>query len=635
MIIGALMKAIDEVILMLKDSYYFESWEEVLYNKTILILWQEILTGRQDIEKCNSMGKYFYTHRIPFVIIIEYIDEFFRHYHGDLLPTHTVYRIKNHICEGYLDEKLAEDKKDVQKDRDIKLIGSMEKNRSHINAHLDWLQQFIDRVKNKDQSLELDPCCCTVGRWLEAQVKSEKTSRLNDIHQRLHALARSALHMYEKHDYAYFLLLYMDILILSYEIRDKTMDIYFVDSLCSIYEDPLTHLPNYLDLFHILKKTDASSSLLLFNIRDFGKINILEGHDRGDAIIKDIASYLQENPKVSKAFHLYADEFAVLIQTEDAMQTAMQLKTGIEGIYFQIKDTEASVRLYGSVGTVKEHVLEHCEFGLIVSREDYGKIIDVDKIKKETIDDYSHKYTFQQRLRLAFSDHRFFPFVQPILDIKKNKIVSYEVLMRMHDEDGKIKTPGYFLADLQTMYIYPEVTKLIIEHAFEIFKDLPYRFSINLSYRDILNNDTRIFIASILKLYPDAAKRCTFELLEEEAVLNLAAVNSFFMLLHGYGVKIALDDFGTGYSNYDTIFQLDIDKIKIDGTLIQNINKDEKSRAVVESIVTIARMQGAKVTAEWVSDKEIFETVKAMGIDYAQGYYIEKPHDPNKIKPSI
>jgi len=628
------LPTINEVILIIKDSHYFESWEDILYDESVLTLWYEILQGKQCPQKCNTMGQFFYTNAVPFVIIIEYIDEFFRHYHAEILPTHEVYQIKNLICEGYLDEKLAEDKKDLQKDIDTQLIGSMEKNRKLININLTWMQLFIEKVKNNDFFLELDPEKCAVGVWLSQQPNTQQTSQLRLIHIKLHSLAKSALHMYKNHEYAYFLLLYMDILLLSYKIRDKTMNMYFIDSLCSIYEDPLTHLPNYLDLFHVLEKPDASLSLLLLNIRDFGKINILEGHGRGNEIIKDIASYLKENPKVSKAYHLYADEFAVLMETEDAMKTAMQLKTGIEGLYFQIENTEASLRLYGSLGTIKEHVLEHCEFGLMISRKAYGKITDADKIEKKTIDDYTQKYTFEQRLRLAFADHRFFPYVQPILHIKDNKIFSYEVLMRMKDEDGEIKIPEYFLHDLQKMYIYPEVTKLIIQQAFNIFKDLPYRFSVNLSYKDILNNDTRIFIASILKLYPDAAKRCTFELLEEEALLNLSAVNSFFMLLHGYGVKIALDDFGTGYSNYDTIFQLDIDKIKIDGTLIQNINKDEKSRAVVESIVTIARMSGAEVVAEWVSDKETFETVKAMDIDYAQGYYVGKPHDPADIKPS-
>jgi EAL domain-containing protein (putative c-di-GMP-specific phosphodiesterase class I) len=175
------------------------------------------------------------------------------------------------------------------------------------------------------------------------------------------------------------------------------------------------------------------------------------------------------------------------------------------------------------------------------------------------------------------------------------------------------------------MYIYPEVTKLMIKKTFEIFKDNDLEFSINLSFADIIDIDTEGFIIAMLKRYPETAKRCTFELLENEAIHNHEEVCEFFALLHTYGVNIALDDFGVGYSNYDTIFKFDLDYIKIDGSLIESISTSDKSLVLVESIITVAKKLDAKLIVEFVSSKEIFDIVSSLEIDYLQGYYIGMP----------
>jgi EAL domain-containing protein (putative c-di-GMP-specific phosphodiesterase class I) len=283
------------------------------------------------------------------------------------------------------------------------------------------------------------------------------------------------------------------------------------------------------------------------------------------------------------------------------------------------------LRLYGSVGKKTRHILEHCEFGLSASKEHYGIIVDTDKMDREEIQSYAEKFSFGQHLRLAFLDKRIYPHIQPILNLRTNQIDHYEVLMRIENEDGSIMLPQEFLPTLKKMYLFPEVTKYIIQKSFELFEKHPYDFSINITYADIVDESIRTFIATLIKENPQTARRCTFELLENEAVHNLDEVNNFFAFLHRNGLKIALDDFGTGYANYDTILQLDIDMIKIDGSLINSMASDHKSRIIVESIVAIARTSNAKVVAEWVRDAEILALVKEIGIDYAQGFHIGKP----------
>ncbi len=122
----------------------------------------------------------------------------------------------------------------------------------------------------------------------------------------------------------------------------------------------------------------------------------------------------------------------------------------------------------------------------------------------------------------------------------------------------------------------------------------------------------------------------TIEILETEEFKDYDVVYNFCRKIRTYGIKIALDDFGSGYSNFTHILNLPIDFIKIDASLISNIDRDEHSQIMVETIVGLAHKINVKTIAEFVSSKEILTTVKKLKVDYAQGYYIGKPEDISK-----
>jgi len=464
-----------------------------------------------------------------------------------------------------------------------------------------------------------------VGKWLQKNQGDPAFEKINEKHNHLHALAQSALRMYEKKEYAFFLLPYIDIVAYSYTIRDMLLHFYFVEHLDSIYIDPLSGLPNYLQLFHSIETFSADKSLFVFNIEGFSHINMVHGHKKSNKIIKEIANYLNSRCEEGMAYRIYADEFAVILPTQGREKKMRELKDGIEAYPFQIDATPIDIRLYGSVARVGPNVLELCEYGLIASREQHGIIANADTIEKKQLEAFAENISFQQKLRLAFMDNRIKLYYQPILDLKHNRIEKYEALMRLEDDDGTIHTPAFFLDTLKSMYLYPEVTKLVIQQAFSYFKDKPYGFSLNLTYGDIKNPELRTFIVTILKNNPETASRCTFELIESEAILNMEEIHAFIKMAHDYGAKVAIDDFGSGYSNYDLVFNLEIDYIKIDGSLIKNLLNDNKSQIMVNSIITLAEEKGAKVIAEWVSDPALLEKVKEIGIEYAQGFHIGKP----------
>ena len=122
----------------------------------------------------------------------------------------------------------------------------------------------------------------------------------------------------------------------------------------------------------------------------------------------------------------------------------------------------------------------------------------------------------------------------------------------------------------------------------------------------------------------------TVELLETEDFNNYKLVYDFCVKVRSFGVKVALDDFGSGYSNFSHILQLPVDYIKIDASLISNIDRDLSSQIMVETIVELAHKLNVLTIAEFVSSEEIFAVVKDLGVDYAQGYYLGKPLDINE-----
>lgn len=119
--------------------------------------------------------------------------------------------------------------------------------------------------------------------------------------------------------------------------------------------------------------------------------------------------------------------------------------------------------------------------------------------------------------------------------------------------------------------------------------------------------------------------RVVFEIVESESIEKFEQVRNFIEKVKSYECKIAIDDFGTGYSNFEYLLKLNADYIKIDGSMIKDIDTSKEAEIVVSTIVGFAKKMGIKTIAEFVENESILEKVKEMGIDYSQGYYFSAP----------
>lgn len=235
---------------------------------------------------------------------------------------------------------------------------------------------------------------------------------------------------------------------------------------------------------------------------------------------------------------------------------------------------------------------------------------------------------WREKTKQIVKNKAIIPYYQPIYNLNTGKIDKYEVLARAIVND-EIISPFFFINHAEELGLINEITKMIILSSFEYFENKTDEFalSINLSEKDLNNYDFINFIKDALKRFNIKPERITLEILENITFLEgNEKIIQKIIELQELGFKLAIDDFGSDNSNFSRLLNINIDYIKFDAIFIKNINKNERNKIIVKSMVSMAKVLNIKTIAEFVENEEILDIVKECGIDYAQGYFIGKPN---------
>lgn len=227
-------------------------------------------------------------------------------------------------------------------------------------------------------------------------------------------------------------------------------------------------------------------------------------------------------------------------------------------------------------------------------------------------------------IKNAINNDKVFCMYQPIINNKTLKTEKHEALVRIKYEN-QILTPYHFLDIAKKSSFYTDITKIVLEKTIDFINNSNENISVNISSIDIEKTSVREEILRILKEYSYIAKRLTFELLESEEIEKNEEMKNFIKEIKNYGAQIAIDDFGSGYSNFIRLLNYEPDFIKIDGSIIKEIDKSKFAYNVAEIIVKFAKRNRMQTIAEFVENEFIFNKVKELGIDYSQGYFFSKP----------
>jgi diguanylate cyclase (GGDEF)-like protein len=398
--------------------------------------------------------------------------------------------------------------------------------------------------------------------------------------------------------------------------------------------DLLTGLANRNKFIEDIKNYE-NPCFILFNIDKFQHINDIFGIKAGDEVLKFVANELKEFCKKyenCEVFRIGADDFGLLLENiayMEAYRIAYEIIENIEKKSINLNGIEHNISLSSGISFEKKHLIETADSALkYVKKDRQKKIAFFEQNINERIIKNIEKITI---LREAIKNNNIIPVFQGIYDKNKN-LIKYEVLARVKNEN-KLESIYPYLQVAKEHKLYHYITDQIFLKVFKILQKEKINVSFNISMEDMENNTMKNKILDMLR-EEKIANKITFEVLESE-IANYENVIEFLKLIKNKGSLIAIDDFGSGYSNFERILALDVDYIKIDGSLIKNILTDKNSRLIVELIIDFAKKVNRKTVAEFVSSKEIFQECKKLGIDYYQGFYLDEPtvrFDSDKIK---
>jgi EAL domain-containing protein (putative c-di-GMP-specific phosphodiesterase class I)/GGDEF domain-containing protein len=230
----------------------------------------------------------------------------------------------------------------------------------------------------------------------------------------------------------------------------------------------------------------------------------------------------------------------------------------------------------------------------------------------------------------VMGENRLVPFVQAMRPLREDLPGHGEVLLRLKSDDGKFISPAIFLREAERQKLVAQVDHWVLREVCNwlVHHELPEgieSLSVNLSGQTLSDPDSLQEIQDILDNSGVNPEKLIFEVTETMAVLDPEQTRQFLSRIRERGCRTALDDFGTGYANYSYLRQMPFDYLKIDGSFIRELLKNESDRALVKSMCDVARGLGISSIAEFVHDEAMFPLLTNLGVDYAQGYAVSEP----------
>ena len=401
--------------------------------------------------------------------------------------------------------------------------------------------------------------------------------------------------------------------------------------LKDLYTDKLTNLPNRNKLKKDLDENDIDLMALL-DVDEFSTINDLFGEKIGDTILYELANKLKEyfNDEDYIVYRIEADKFTIVSRknnqdVNEFYNFCKAFADKIEKESLLIDEDEIDINI--TIGIAQGDGARAFKYS--------QRVINYARTKLQRIMIYNESFKIQQsfeenikwvkQLKVGFRENLFQAYFQPIVDTQTKKVHKYEALIRYITKEGVEIAPYNFINVAKKTKLYPNIIKIVIQDAFRLIKNKNKRVSVNISFDDIANEETTAFIYEILELNKEYTEFLEFEILESEEISDFNEVSKFIAEIKKFNCIVGVDDFGAGYSNFNLLTLLDIDFVKIDGSLIEKINTSKDLEIIVNTIANFSKEFKVKTVAEYVSNEDIYNKIKELKIDYCQGYYFDKP----------
>ena len=384
-------------------------------------------------------------------------------------------------------------------------------------------------------------------------------------------------------------------------------------------------------------------TLLYMDLDQFKVVNDTCGHKAGDLLLKQLAQKLDavvmEKGTLAR---LGGDEFGVLLEGDNA-QTANLLANELINVVqeFRFMWENRDFTLGISIGQVSwqahintaEQLLSMADSACYLAKKGGRNQVRSYSAEDEHTLRYESEVSWVSHINHAIQNDRFEFYYQHYQALtQRTKGHHYEILLRMRDQQGNTVLPGTFLPVAERYNLTAQIDRWVVENYFSWLSNHPQheaeltRVSINLSGHSLADKELKLFILNAFEKYNIPYKKVCFEITESMAILRLDETLEFINTFHKLGCLFALDDFGSGFSSYNYLKNLPVNQIKIDGSFVKDILVDPVDMAMVNSINDVAKAMGIETVAEFVESAEIMVKLGKMGVDFAQGYGVAKPH---------
>ncbi|SNZ03101.1 diguanylate cyclase (GGDEF) domain-containing protein [Persephonella hydrogeniphila] len=419
--------------------------------------------------------------------------------------------------------------------------------------------------------------------------------------------------------------------------------VYSINLLNLATYDPLTKLYNRRAVVEYAEKEVERSkrynhpfSIILLDIDDFKGINDTYGHTVGDIVLKMIGDVIKEETRdIDKVGRYGGEEFIILLpetKLENARKLAERIKNRISETIFDIGDYSISVTISAGIsglgihGDTFEEMLKAADLALYqAKRRGKNQVV---MLEREEINQIL-KEEFQSKNFLieAIQENRIVPFFQPIVDTETLDVVGYEILARIKEGEDNVIPAYKFIGTSIKFGIILKIDEIIQKKTVEFLKQqekIPEMLFFNLSRPYIQDIHHIMNFVELLEKNNIPKENIVLEITEEEAISEITVVKEAIRIAKSKGIRFALDDFGVGYSTFSYIKHFDIDIIKLDGSLVKDIHKDRDKQIIIGGIAYICKEKGIKLLAEMVETEKELETLRKLGVSYAQGFLFGK-----------
>lgn len=412
--------------------------------------------------------------------------------------------------------------------------------------------------------------------------------------------------------------------------------------------DALTGLQNRASFEQYLEQIigHQQASLLQLNLDHFKMINATYGHSVGDEVLRQVCHLLRSALRESDALaRIGGDEFAILLTNcppHAAMQTAERLRKSVHelNVHWHQKNLHTGVSI-GVVHIEPHHssapqsLLSMADNACKHAKESGRNRISVYNPFNRIFQRYQGDMEWVQRLRSSLENNQFSLMAQTVYPLKPQPKgmggVHFEVLLRLQDGQGPLIAPSVFIPIAERYDLMPHIDRWVVRNTLKLLRTHLSEganistCSINLSGASLGDSELLDFIRHNIWEHGVSAEKLCFEITETSAIASLESATFMITELRKLGCRFSLDDFGSGMASFKYLQQLPVDYLKIDGSFVQDMLKNPSNHAMVEAIHHIGRVLGKHTVAEFVGDAATFEALKAMGVDYAQGFYIAPP----------